>query len=109
MKKKRSICVLLAVLIATAYLIYVFTYFMENADTTAGAIATAVVLPHMAVLAIGVLFGWIGYFTRGTGFILTSAILYSVAAILFVMYAVFLIPSIVLGFVGYVRQKKLNG
>ena len=106
--KKRSICLLIAVIIATAYLIYLVSYFLNNADTTAGSIAAMMVIPHTLTLLLGVLFGWIGYLTGKPGWSLASAILYSVSAILFVMYAMFLVPSIVLGFIGYARQKKMN-
>jgi len=34
--------------------------------------------------------------------------LYAVGALLFILYAIFLVPSIVLGFVGYSAQKKIN-
>ncbi len=108
MKKKRSILLLVAVILATAYLIYLVTYFLGGADTDAGALATMVVLPHMIVLLIGVVLGWIGYFSRITGFSLASAILYCVSAAIFAIYAMFLVPSIILGFAGYARQKKLN-
>jgi predicted branched-subunit amino acid permease len=50
----------------------------------------------------------IGFFARKTSFQLTAAILYAVAAVLFFLYAIFLIPSIILGFIGYSVQKKLN-
>jgi hypothetical protein len=47
----------------------------------------------------------VGFFTRSAGLILTSAILYSVAAFLNV-WGFFLVPSIVLGFVGFSLEKK---
>lgn len=106
--KKRSVLLLIATLIATVYCIYIVIYFMGGVDETAGAIAGLIVAPHMICVALGVLFGWIGYLSRLSGFALASAIMYCVAALLFVMYAFFLVPSIVLGFVGYGRQKKLN-
>ena len=108
MKKKRSVCLLIAVVLATAYLIYAVSYFLKDADTNAGALAATLVLPHLVVLLVGVLIGWIGYLSRKTGFSLAASILYSVSAGLFFLYALFLVPSIILGFVGYSRQKKLN-
>lgn len=108
MKKKRSVCLLLATVIGAAYLVYIISYFMKDADTTVGGITTMLVMPHIVVSAFGVLFGIVACLTRGAGFALASAILYCVSAALFIMYAVFLAPSIVLGFVGYNRQKKLN-
>ncbi len=40
--------------------------------------------------------------------ILVGAILYSAGTLLFLMYAVFGVPIIILGFIGYAKQKKIN-
>ncbi len=104
-----------ATVIATLYGIYSITYWVgansstnDDAEAIGAGIATVLVLPHVLVTWLGILFGIIGYFGRKTGFLLTAAILYSVAAVLFFLYAIFLVPSIVLGFVGYSAQKKIN-
>ena len=62
----------------------------------------------MLVTVLGAIFAIIGFFTRKAGLTLTGAILFAVAAVLFLIYAVFLIPSIIFGFVGYANQKKIN-
>jgi hypothetical protein len=118
MFKNRSKAAFLAALIASAYAIYSIVYWGEAAGSTQTAtdsaealgagLATLLVLPHVIVTVLAALFGVIGFFVRSAGLILTSAILYSVAAALFFVYALFLVPSIVLGFVGYVNQKKLK-
>jgi hypothetical protein len=117
MFENRSKAAFLAALLATAYSIYSVTYWsgvvgqtdsMDAGEAIGAGLATLLVLPHTIVTVIGALFGVIAFFTRSPGLILTSAILYSVAAVLFFVYALFLVPSIVLGFVGYSNQKKLN-
>lgn len=115
MFKNRSIAGAIGTAIAFAYGIYLISYFAGlNVDTASdseaigSALATALVLPHMLVTWLGIIFGVIGFFIRKQGFLLTAAILYASAAVLFLLYAIFLIPSIVLGFVGYVNQKKIN-
>ena len=115
MFNKRSKASFWATLIAFAYGIYAFSYWVSTNASTDGdaealgsAIATVLVLPHLLVTWLGIIFGMFGFFTRKTGFQLTAAILYAAAAVLFFLYAIFLIPSIVLGFVGYSVQKKLN-
>jgi hypothetical protein len=115
MFKNRSIAGAIATAIAFAYGIYLISYWAGANTGTSGdseavgaAIATALVLPHLLVTWIGVIFGFIGFFTRKSGFLLTAAILYASAAVLFLIYAIFLVPSIVLGFIGYVNQKKMT-
>jgi hypothetical protein len=117
MFENRSKAAFIAALLATAYSIYSMLYWggvvgqtesMDAGEAIGAGIATLLVLPHLIVTVLGALFGVIAFFIRSPGLILTSAILYSVAAVLFFIYALFLVPSIVLGFVGYSNQKKLN-
>jgi hypothetical protein len=115
MFNQRSKASFWATLIALAYGIYAFSYWVSTNASTDGdaealgsAIATVLVLPHLLVTWLGIIFGMIGFFARKTSFQLTAAILYAVAAVLFFLYAIFLIPSIILGFIGYSVQKKLN-
>lgn len=114
---RRSKAAFLAALFGAAYAVYSILYWggvvgqtqtTDSAEAIGAGIATLLVLPHVIVTVLGALFGVIGFFSRSAGLILTSAILYSVAAALFFVYALFLVPSIVLGFVGYVNQKKLK-
>jgi len=115
MFKNRSIAGAIGTAIAFGYGIYLISYFaginsgsMNDSEAIGSAIATALVLPHMLAVWIGVIFGVLGFFTRKSGFLLTAAILYASAAVLFLIYALFLVPSIVLGFVGYVNQKTMT-
>ena len=105
--KRRSVCLLLAAVLATAYLFVALTAYLKDADTNGGFMALMLVMPHLIVLIVGVLFGWIGYLSGKKGFALAAAILYSVSAVLAIFNALFLVPAIVLGFVGYSNQKNL--
>lgn len=115
---RRSKAAFIGAAIGIAYSIYSVAYWLGVVGTAAtssdvgeslgAGIATALVLPHVIVTVLATVFAIIGFFVRGKGLILTGAILYSVAAVLFLVYAIFLVPSIVLGFVGYSNQKKLN-
>lgn len=113
--KKRSVVLTIATILATAYVVYLITYFFgatANADETAeaigGAIATALVMPHMIMFLIGAIFGWIGVFLRKSWGALVAAILYSVGTLFFLAYIMFGAPILILGFVGYSKQKKIN-
>jgi hypothetical protein len=115
MFNSRSKAAFFATIIAFAYGIYAIVYWAgtnssttDSAEAVGAGIATLLVLPHLLVTWLGIIFGVIGFFMRKTGLQLTAAILYAVGAVLFLLYAVFLIPSIVLGFIGYSVQKKLN-
>ena len=115
MFENRSKAAFVAALLGAAYEVYSVVYWSgavgstsDDAEALGAAIATALVLPHMLVTVLGAIFAVIGFFTRKAGLTLTGAILFSVAALLFLVYAVFLLPSIVLGFVGYANQKKIN-
>lgn len=115
MLKNRSVLTLISLVLAIAYTIYVLSYFASanatsatDTEAVAAGIATLLVLPSVFVLGIGVILGLIGFFNRSAGLQLTAAILYSVAGLLFLLYVLFLVPSIVLGFMGWNQQKKIN-
>lgn len=111
----RSKMLSFATIIATVYAIYLITYFSgstinaENgAEAAGGAIATALVMPHMIMFIIGAVFGWIGVLAKKSWAALIAAILYSVGTVLFPLYFMFGVPILILGFIGYAMQKKLN-
>jgi hypothetical protein len=115
MFERRSKAAFWATLLALAYGIYAIIYWVgtnsstaDDAEAIGAGIATLLVLPHLLLTWLGIIFGLVGFFTRKTGFQLTAAILYAVGAVFFILYALFLLPSIVLGFVGYSAQKKVN-
>lgn len=114
MFKNRSKVLFVGSLLATIYVIYLIIYFsgsMQSNDTSealCGALATALVTPHMLMMGLGAIFSWVGFGLRKAGFALVGAILYSVAAIIFLVYAPICIPMIVLGFVGYAKQLKIS-
>lgn len=110
----RSKILFIANTLATLYSIYLITYFgggtlnADGAEAVGGAIATVLVTPHMIMFLIGAIFGWIGFIAKKSWAALTGAILYSVGTLLFLLYAMFGIPILVFGFIGYNKQKKLN-
>lgn len=110
----RSKMLFVANVLATVYAIYLVTYFggetlgADGVEVISGAIATALVMPHMVMFIIGAAFGWVGVIARKSWGALVAAILYSVGTMFFFMYAMFGIPILVLGFIGYAKQKKLN-
>ncbi len=110
--RSKILCV--ANILATAYAVYLISYFgggvmqAEGAEAVGGAIATALVTPHMIMFLIGAVFGWVGFVGKKSWGALVAAILYSVGTLFFLVYFMFGVPILVLGFVGYSMQKKLN-
>lgn len=113
--KKKSIALILSAIIGAGYALYITTYFggtifkSESAAAAAGvSIAAALVTPHMLCTVVAAIFNVIACFNNNSAFALTGAILYCCAAVLFLFYALFVVPSIILSFVGYARLKKLR-
>lgn len=110
----KSKCSFFSALIGLVYTIYLIVYFSgtmsagSSADQASGAIATALVTPHMILVALATIFMFLGFFLKKPGFALTGAILFIVGGVLFIPYIFFIIPSAVLGFVGFSKQKKMN-
>ncbi len=113
MFKNRSKALFICAVLATVYVIYLMVYFgssmgdLNSSEEIGGAIATALVTPHMVIMGIGAVFSWLGFFIKKPWAALVGAILYCVGALVFIMYAFFCIPMIVLGFIGYSKQKKI--
>lgn len=113
--KKRSVALWIATILATAYSIYLISYFTgvnTSAEGTAeqigSALATVLVTPHMVMFALGAVFGWLGILLKASWSALVAAILYAVGAVLFFAYFMFALPIMIVGFVGYAKQKKIN-
>jgi len=114
MMKKRSIALLISAIIGLIYGVYLVTYFAglfdssaSTSETLGAGLATALVFPHMLSLWLAVLFNIIGWAINGRGFALTAGILYSVSALVFFIYAAFVVPSIIFSFVGFARLQKI--
>lgn len=113
--RKRSIMLMIATILSTAYAVYLFCFFIgttasatDGAEVIGGAIATALVTPHAVMFLLGAIFGWLGVFLKKSWAALVAAILYSVGTVLFIAYIMFGAPLLILGFIGYANQKKTN-
>lgn len=113
-KKQKSIALIISAILGILYSIYLVSHFggaifgaNSDAEAIGGAIASALVAPHMACVAVATIFNGIAALTNKRGFALVGAILYVVGAALFLMYAFFVLPSIILSFIGYAKLGKL--
>lgn len=114
MKIKRSKILLISAILGTLYSLYLITYFSggifgskDGVELAGAAMATALVTPHMVLVVLATIFNWVGYFSNKRGFALTGGILYSVGGVIFIIYIMFVIPSIILSFVGYAKLKDI--
>lgn len=111
---KKSKCLIISAILGIIYSIYLLSYFGsvltngQGAEAVGGAIATAMVTPHMICVVLAAIFNLVGALMNKAGFALTAGILYSVAGVLFLPYIFFVIPMIVLSFVGFSSVKKIK-
>ncbi len=112
-QNKRSVILLVSWIIGLAYAVYLVSYFSgsiagasDAAEAIGTGIATALVMPHMIVVALAVLFNILGWACRLRWSALTGAILYAVAMVLFPLYALFVLVEMILSFVGFAKMKK---
>lgn len=114
MKKKRSKSLLIGGIIGALYLVYLL-YSMgstaggaeSDAELAGVGIAYLLMMPHLVLTLLAVIFNWIAYIQNHRTFALTTGILYSVAALVFPLYALFVVPSLILGFVGFANLKGI--
>ena len=114
-KKNKHVLLLISAILGVLYAIFIVTYFAgvgSGADGAAEAIgagiATMLVMPHMICAVLAAIFNVLGWGMSSRGFSLTGAILYAVAAVLFPVYAMFVLIQMILSFIGFARLKKLN-
>lgn len=115
MKKKKSTALLISMILGVGYSLYLIAYFAgvmggskSGAEAVGATLATALVTPHMACVVVAAIFNVVGWMNNKRGFALTGAILYCVAGVLFLPYILFVIPSLILSFVGFARLKKIT-
>ena len=109
--KKINICLLISLILGVAYLAYSVVYWSGVGDASGeealgGAIALALVTPHLVCTGIAVIFNALALFLKTPAFALVAGILYAVAIVLFVAYFMFVVIEMILSFVGYGQLKK---
>lgn len=105
MKAKGRISGFLCMLLTVAYAIYIVVYFSNTSSSNVGgAIATALVTPHMVCVAIAAIMSVIGFFGKARWAFLVAGILLIVAAVVFLMYAMLVIIQAILAFIAYARM-----
>ncbi len=110
---RRNILYLVAILLTTAYFIYMFVYLGDTAaksetDSQAIGLGLAIVamIPHLVLVGIAYIFNWVAYALKENWAGLVAGILYSVSILFMFIYAPFVLIQLVLCFVAYAKVKK---
>lgn len=75
------------------------------AEAIGAGLATMLVMPHMLCAVLAAVFNVLGWSMSSRGFALAGAILYAVAAVMFPLYALFVLIQMILSFVGFAKLK----
>lgn len=78
----------------------------DSASQAGGALAAALVTPHLLLALLALVFNALGFTMGKAGFALAAGILYAVAMILFPPYFFFVIIQMVLCFVAFAKMLK---
>ena len=110
---RKSKASLIALIIGALALVFQFTTMKSqvggttsSAEQAGMAIGMALVLPSVGALAVAVLLNAIGHFAVNRTLTLISAILYTLALILFPLWGFVAIPSMILQYVAFARMNK---
>ena len=110
--KNRSKTLIISMVLGVVYSIFLMSYFYDvtmngnGMDFIAGGIASAIVLPHMLATIAGAVFSVVAVIINKRWCALVAFIMYYVASLLFIMYAIFTLPIAIISTIGYVRMKK---
>jgi hypothetical protein len=118
-KARRSKLLLIGGIIGLAYFIYIISYIINTAnsigtgDTVESAaqalgtgLAMAMITPHTIIVGFAVLFNCLSWALNKGGFALTGGILYCIAGFFMFVYIPFVLPSLILSFIGYAKLHK---
>ncbi|MGL4760713.1 MAG: hypothetical protein ACRCWG_04570 [Sarcina sp.] len=112
---QKSKAAIISGVLGALYSIYLIVHFggsmfatNDGAEALGGAIASVMIMPHLILVILASIFMLIGAFINKVGFVLTGAILFCVGGAAFFLYALFVVPSIVFGFIGYSKVKKIK-
>lgn len=115
---KRNKLLLVALILGAAYLVYSLWYWFgggaagavgsDSASQAGAGIAAMLVMPHLLLTVVAVIFNALAFFMSKRAFALVAGILYAVAMVLFIAYALFLIIQMILCFVAYAKMPKAD-
>ena len=113
MEKERSFALLISAVLGGLYCGYWVIHVLltaASADGVWGAVGVAIgvglIAPHLVCALLAFIFNIAGYVSCNRWLVLTGAILYTVAAVVFILYSPFVVIQAVLSYVAFVRMKN---
>jgi len=104
---KKNQLLFISFILGLVYALYIVSYFLGiGAASVSGALATALVTPHMLFVVLAVIFNGLGYFKNKRSFALLGAIFYAISIFLFMYYFMFVILQTILSFIGVFQLSK---
>lgn len=117
-ERRRNLLLLISFILGLGYAVYLIVYFMgvarqsivpdakdfeEVGRQIAGALASAMVTPHIIIVSLAAVFNGLAWYFNKSWAALTSAILYLVAGLIFIIYFPFVLVQMILAFIGFVK------
>ena len=102
---KRSLLLLIAAILSVSYLISLIS-FLASDTSAAGALAAALVKPHMVVVALAVVFNLLGWFLKAPWAALVAGILYTISIVLIFNFIIFVLIQLILCLIAFVKMQK---
>lgn len=112
---RKSILLLISAILGVLYGVYIVLHVLSSGSGSGAAsaaealgmgIAAALITPHMICAVLAAIFNVLGWILSSRGLALTGAILYAVSALLFPLYALFVLIQMILSFIGFARLKR---
>ena len=110
---KKSKLSLISLILSTLYVAYLIYYISntgskvstgDSATQVGTAIGIAIIMPHLVCTGIALLMNALGYFLNKRGFILTAAILYTIAIVFIPIYIPFVLIQTILCYVAFSKM-----
>lgn len=112
---KRSKSLLISLVFGGLYSLYLVFYFFNkiaNATTLSEAlganIEATLITPHMIFMVLGFICNVLAYGKNKSGYALLSCMLYACSALLFLLYAPFVVIEIIFSLIGYCHIKCIH-
>jgi hypothetical protein len=100
-------------LIGTIYLVYLIISYTkidlgDDSESTFYLLLMTLVKPHLYLTIFGVFLSFLSIILKNHNLALLATFILLLAALAFVLYAIFLLPAIVMGFIGARNQKRIT-